>query len=160
MPVSLAKAAQRAYIEVIERGHQNMTATAQIIAFPAAAITRTPAQIAAEAALHAAELEVQVIEAAASVARTERELAAVEAALAATQTFEVGAEYSARSVVDADFRYRFMVERRTAKTVWLRNLRTDELKQCRVSKGYRNEEVVYPNGKYSMCLCLGAGNKV
>ena len=68
--------------------------------------------------------------------------------------------YSMTSVCDAGCRWDYTVTRRTAKTVWLREVgSTKPAKAFRVSV-YCGEEQVSPLGRYSMSPILGAGREV
>jgi hypothetical protein len=70
--------------------------------------------------------------------------------------FEVGRTYSTRSVCDHNCIFSYTVTRRTDKTVWLTTKRGKEVKR-RVGPAYHGEsEVIYPEGKYSMCPVLFA----
>lgn len=70
--------------------------------------------------------------------------------------FEVGQVYYSLSVV-SDHVSAYSVVKRTAKTVTIKCLATNELMVRRVEPSYRDEyEMVYPDGKYSMASSLGA----
>lgn len=71
--------------------------------------------------------------------------------------FEIGKEYSMRSICDHECVWTYTVTARTAKTITI----TDGKKtiKCRIIAGlseYCNAESVYPLGKYSMCPILSA----
>lgn len=71
--------------------------------------------------------------------------------------FEVGKEYSVRSICNHDCIWTYKVVKRTAKTVTLDN--GEEIKTCRINKEtseYCRCESVYPEGRYSMCPILSA----
>ena len=70
--------------------------------------------------------------------------------------FETGKTYYSLSIV-SDHVFAYTVTKRTAKTVTIKCLATDELMVRRVEYSYRDEyEMVYPDGKYSMASSLGA----
>lgn len=80
--------------------------------------------------------------------------------------FEVGTVYSTRSICDHDCIFRWVVVKRTAKSVWLQSVGGPELKpygdvtRRSITKHYSdNAELVYPSGKYSMCPILTADKK-
>lgn len=71
--------------------------------------------------------------------------------------FEIGKEYSMRSICDHECVWTYKVIGRTAKTVTISDGK--EIKKCRISakiSEYRNAETVYPLGNYSMCPMLSA----
>lgn len=72
--------------------------------------------------------------------------------------FEIGKNYSMRSICDHNCVWTYKVISRTAQTI---TLLSDEGKtsKCRISKGlseYEGYECVYPLGRYSMCPILRA----
>lgn len=67
--------------------------------------------------------------------------------------FEIGKDYSMRSICDHNCVWTFTVVARTAKTVTITGDGTT--KKCRISE-WDNGETVYPFGKYSMCPILRA----
>jgi hypothetical protein len=70
--------------------------------------------------------------------------------------FEVGTVYYSLSIV-SDHVFAYSVIKRTAKTVTIKCLATNELITRRIEPSYRDEyEMVYPDGKYSMASSLGA----
>lgn len=70
--------------------------------------------------------------------------------------FEVGTVYYSLSIV-SDHVSAYSVIKRTAKTVTIKCLATDELITRRIEASYRGEyEMVYPDGKYSMASSLRA----
>lgn len=73
-------------------------------------------------------------------------------------SFIVGQRYRMTSVGDSNCHWEYNVSRRTAKTVWLRN-DVGEVTQCRVSV-WRDEEMCFPLGKYSMAPILGAAKTI
>lgn len=70
-------------------------------------------------------------------------------------TFETGKTYQATSVCDNNCKWNFKIVRRTAKSVWIEDCHTKEIKRCMV-KMSGNEEYIFPFGKYSMSPTLGA----
>lgn len=72
-------------------------------------------------------------------------------------TFSTNKTYSMRFICDSNLVDCWIVTKRTAKTLTLKNTKTQEIKKCRVSV-ICDEEVVYPLGKYSMCPILRASN--
>nr|AHF24064.1 hypothetical protein [uncultured bacterium Contig643] len=71
--------------------------------------------------------------------------------------FEIGKEYSCRSICDHECVWTYKVVARTAQMITVTD--GDEVKKLRIIKGmseYRNAESVYPLGKYSMCPILSA----
>lgn len=72
--------------------------------------------------------------------------------------FEVGKEYSMRSICDHNCIWTYTVVARTAQTITLKDERNNTIK-CRVNKQvseWNNTETVYPLGRYSMCPSLHA----
>jgi hypothetical protein len=71
--------------------------------------------------------------------------------------FEVGKQYSMRSVCDHDCVWTYTVVARTASTVTITDGKHTTV--CRIVKDlrqYRKAETVRPLGKYSMCPLLSA----
>lgn len=71
--------------------------------------------------------------------------------------FEIGREYSCRSVCDHDCVWTYTVVARTAKTITVTD--GEAVRKLRIIKNlseYRGAESVYPEGKYSMCPILSA----
>jgi len=74
-------------------------------------------------------------------------------------TFQVNQVYQCRSLCDYDCVWTFKVTKRTPATITLKNLSTDEVKTCRISKKsseYFGCEIVHPLGSYSMAPSLWA----
>lgn len=78
-----------------------------------------------------------------------------------TLQFQTSKIYSMRSACNHDAVWTFEVLRRTAKTVWLKDLVSGETRQCRVTAslcgGY---EMCLPLGRYSMAPVLTAEKEV
>jgi len=71
--------------------------------------------------------------------------------------FEIGKEYSMRSICNQECVWTYTVIARTAQTITISN--GEEVKKCRVVKKiseYRNAETIYPLGQYSMAPSLVA----
>jgi hypothetical protein len=71
--------------------------------------------------------------------------------------FEIGKEYSCRSICDHECVWTYKVIARTAQMITVTDGR--QTKKLRIIKGLseiRNAESVYPSGKYSMCPILTA----
>ena len=71
--------------------------------------------------------------------------------------FEIGKEYSMRSICNQECVWTYTVIARTAQTITISNGK--EVKKCRVVKKiseYRNAETIYPLGHYSMAPSLVA----
>ena len=71
--------------------------------------------------------------------------------------FEVGKEYSVRSICDHECVWTYKIVKRTACTVTIDD--GEKVKTCRINKKiseYRGAEIIYPNGNYSMCPILSA----
>lgn len=71
--------------------------------------------------------------------------------------FEVGKQYSMRSICDHECIWTYTVTARTAQTITITD--GEKIHKCRISKKsseYRNAETVYPLGQYSMCPSLTA----
>lgn len=71
--------------------------------------------------------------------------------------FEIGKNYSMRSICDHDCVWTYTVVARTESTVTITDGK--ETKTCRINKKYseyRNTESVFPLGRYSMCPILSA----
>lgn len=72
--------------------------------------------------------------------------------------FEIGKQYSMRSVCDHDCIWTYTVVARTACTVTLKSTRGEQM-VCRISKkltSYANAETVLPLGSFSMAPMLRA----
>jgi len=72
--------------------------------------------------------------------------------------FEVGKKYYCYSPYNSDRPYEFEVVKRTEKMVTVKNS-DGEIKRRKIDTR-DNEEIIYPNGKYSMCLVLGSNHVV
>ena len=80
--------------------------------------------------------------------------------------FAVNRVYSTRSICDHDCIFRWLVFRRTAKSVWVRPVRlnadgsytlTGNPVRRSIGKDYDGTaEMIYPSGKFSMCPVLTA----
>ena len=71
--------------------------------------------------------------------------------------FEIGKEYSMRSIGDHDCVWTYTVTARAAKTITITDGR--KVQKCRIIQKvseWRNAETVYPLGKYSMAPSLTA----
>lgn len=71
--------------------------------------------------------------------------------------FEIGKEYSMRSICNHDCIWTYTVTARTAQTITITDGK--EVKKCRISKKaseYRNTETIFPLGQYSMAPMLSA----
>ena len=71
--------------------------------------------------------------------------------------FEIGKEYSMRSICNQECVWTYTVIYRTAQTITISNVK--EVKKFRVVKKiseYRNAETIYPLGQYSMAPSLVA----
>jgi len=62
--------------------------------------------------------------------------------------FEAGKTYYCRSICDSECKWEYTIERRTAKSVWISGNRFG------IGTGINGEEIVYPQGKYSMAPIL------
>lgn len=72
--------------------------------------------------------------------------------------FVTGARYQMRSICDHDCIWSYTVERRTEKSVWLRDQAGKiERKAIRIWQGV---EQVMPLGSYSMAPCLNATKRI
>ena len=75
------------------------------------------------------------------------------------RTFEIGKQYSVRSIGDHNCVWTFIVTARTKSTVTIEDIDNGEVKTCRISKQiseFRGAESVKPFGTYSMCPILSA----
>lgn len=71
--------------------------------------------------------------------------------------FEVGKTYKTTSVLNHQSVYSCKVVKRTAKTVTIDN--GEEVKTCRINQKdseHFGKEIIYPEGKYSMCIVISA----
>lgn len=71
--------------------------------------------------------------------------------------FEIGKNYSCRSICDHDCEWTFTVVKRTEKTITITDGK--ETKTCRINGKISTQddrEMIYPLGKYSMCPILRA----
>lgn len=70
--------------------------------------------------------------------------------------FEVGKKYVCSSVINSNSRYEFEVIKRTEKTITIKN-DDGEIISRKVNTNQQGTiELIYPSGKYSMCLVLSA----
>lgn len=80
---------------------------------------------------------------------------------AAVERFQAGQAYFGRYIGDADHVFRYLVVRRTASTVWLRDLAfPDSPVRARRVSVYQGVETALPAGGYSMCPVLRADRVV
>lgn len=73
--------------------------------------------------------------------------------------FEIGKTYSMRSICDHECVWMYEVVARTDTTVTLKDITSDSIKRCRISKQFSEmdgRETVKPLGTYSMCPMLRA----
>ena len=71
--------------------------------------------------------------------------------------FEIGKEYSMRSICNHDCIWTYTVTARTAQTITITDGK--EVKKCRISKKaseHRDTETIFPLGQYSMAPMLSA----
>ena len=71
--------------------------------------------------------------------------------------FEIGKQYSMRSICDHNCVWTYTVTERTTATITITDGK--EIKKCRINKKaseYKGTETVYPLGQYSMCPSLSA----
>lgn len=110
----------------------------------------TPAQFAAETACFGTVTEVANTDAPVRVA---------------SKKFEAGQVYMTRSACDYDCKFHYYIVKRTEKSVWVRSARQnadgsftpyDGVTRRAVDSHYSDSEleVIYPEGKYSMCPVL------
>lgn len=75
------------------------------------------------------------------------------------KTFEIGKTYTHGWIGDSDLFTSWTVIARTAKTITIKCIGTNEVKKCRVIKyltEINNAETLMPFGNYSMCPLLEA----
>ncbi len=78
-----------------------------------------------------------------------------------TVKFEAGNVYSCNSIGDSNCWWHFEVVRRTAKSVWIREVGSEEVKRKAVSVSYDGSaETISPLGSYSMAPSLKADQNV
>lgn len=71
--------------------------------------------------------------------------------------FEIGKQYTMRSICDSDCTWTYTVINRTAQTVTVTDGKnTLKLRVIKKLSEYRNAESVYPLGQYSMAPILSA----
>lgn len=71
--------------------------------------------------------------------------------------FEVGKQYSMRSICDSNCIWSYTVTARTAQTITVTDgNKTLKLRVIKKTSEYRNAETVYPLGQYSMAPMLSA----
>lgn len=70
--------------------------------------------------------------------------------------FEVGKKYVCSSVVNSNSRYEFEVIKRTKKTITIKNDDGEVIRRKVNTNQKGTIELIYPDGKYSMCLVLSA----
>lgn len=73
--------------------------------------------------------------------------------------FKVGKVYTTRFIGDSNIVLNYRVIHRSASTVIIEDVKTEEVKKCRIIKKlseYRDAESVYPMGQYSMAPILSA----
>lgn len=72
-------------------------------------------------------------------------------------TFKTGRAYSCRSICDYDCIFSFVVTKRTAQTVWLRDS-SGKVRARRIKRWTDGTEWCEPHGQYSMSPALNAFN--
>jgi len=74
------------------------------------------------------------------------------------EKFIVGKKYQAVSVCDHNCIWTYTVKKRTEKTVWLQEEGKHAKKNVfsKKIKVFKNEEICFPHGHYSMAPILGA----
>lgn len=71
--------------------------------------------------------------------------------------FEIGKEYSTRSICDHNCIFKFMIVKRTDKSVWIQDVKDPNSKIVRKKiEIYNDTEEFYPYGKYSMAPIIKA----
>lgn len=70
--------------------------------------------------------------------------------------FEVGKKYVCSSVVNSNSKYEFEVIKRTEKTITIKNDDGEVIRRKVNTNQQGTIELIYPSGKYSMCLVLSA----
>lgn len=71
--------------------------------------------------------------------------------------FETGKTYFTRSTCDHDCIFKFKIERRTAKSVWIKDDHTGEIVRKSISIWYDgSKESFKPHGSYSMAAIICA----
>lgn len=76
-----------------------------------------------------------------------------------TKTFQVNNIYQCRSICNQDCIWTYKVIKRTASTITIKDMDTNKVKTCRVSKNSREIfgcEIIHPLGNYSMAPSLWA----
>ena len=78
-------------------------------------------------------------------------------------TFEAGRTYATRSACDHECIFRYTVTRRTDKSVWIKEAAGNRVNQTaqvtrRRIEVWNGSEMIYPDGKYSMCPIIRAEN--
>lgn len=83
-----------------------------------------------------------------------------EEAEAEKTEFKVGKTYATSSICDHNCIFSYTIIKRTEKTVTIRDKFGSE-KRCKIHRDdYRPIEYIYPQGIYSMCPVLDAGDLV
>ena len=78
-----------------------------------------------------------------------------------TTKFETGRRYSVNSIGDSNCWWHFEIVRRTAKSVWIREVGSDEIKRRAIRIWHDGSaETVDPLGSYSMSPSLKADSNV
>ena len=72
--------------------------------------------------------------------------------------FEEGKKYYCYSPCNSDCKYEFEVVKRTEKMLVIKDSDGNMKRRKIDTRG--NEEIVYPDGKYSMCLVLGSNRMI
>lgn len=78
-------------------------------------------------------------------------------------TFQVNNVYQCRSLCNYDCVWTYKVVKRTQATITIKDLDTNEVKTCRVSKKASerfNCEIIRPQGSYSMAPSLWADRAI
>ena len=73
--------------------------------------------------------------------------------------FEVGNRYEAIDICDSEFTFKYEVIARTEKTITIKGF-GNKTRKCRIANHSEDHEIVYPEGKYSMCPVLRATRKI
>ena len=72
-----------------------------------------------------------------------------------TTTFESGNVYFDTAVSNHTTEYKYLMVRRTEKSAWLVDLsdKSKQEKRCKIHT-WKGEEMMFPDGQYSMCTVL------
>ncbi len=68
--------------------------------------------------------------------------------------FKAGVTYTDRSACDYECIFEFPVVRRTAKSIWIKDRHTGDIKRVKLQHDHDGNDFAYPSDRYSMCSVI------